>query len=166
MPVQNGLGQGFSNFFVSRPFPNIFKISLTLKCYKLQQILNKMAILVDFGDPKGTFDDPKKGCDPQFEKRWVRPSVLNLGYAYPQGYVKRPQVVREQPTGVRKIKKTHTYEAYLGRIFQLGVREGDTNLIWGYAEGNSFDLGVPKYQKFENPWVRPFLQMMFLQNVI
>jgi hypothetical protein len=41
-----------------------------------------MTILVDFGDPKGTFDDPKKGRDPQFEKRWVRPSVLNLGYAY------------------------------------------------------------------------------------
>ncbi len=30
-----GLNQGFSNFFVLRPFPNIFKISATLKCYKL-----------------------------------------------------------------------------------------------------------------------------------
>jgi hypothetical protein len=30
----------------------------------------------------------------------------------------------------------------LGRIFDLGVREGHIILIWGYAEGYSFDLGV------------------------
>jgi hypothetical protein len=29
---------GFSNFFVLWPFPNTFKISATLKFYKLQQI--------------------------------------------------------------------------------------------------------------------------------
>jgi hypothetical protein len=28
-----------------------------------------MTILEDFGDPKGTFGDPKKGRDPQFKKR-------------------------------------------------------------------------------------------------
>ncbi len=28
-----------------------------------------MTILVDFGDPKGTFGNPKKDRDPQFEKR-------------------------------------------------------------------------------------------------
>ncbi len=50
--------------------------------------------------------------------------VLNLGYAYPKGYVRRPQGVHEEPTWVRKIKKTHSIEAYLGRIF-----------IWGYARG-------------------------------
>jgi hypothetical protein len=35
------------------------------------------------------------------------PAVLNLGYAYPKGYVKRSQGVREEPTGVRKIKKPY-----------------------------------------------------------
>ncbi len=37
-PKMITLSQGFSNFFLSGPFPNIFKISMTLKCYKLQQI--------------------------------------------------------------------------------------------------------------------------------
>jgi hypothetical protein len=32
------------------------------------------------------------------------------------------------------------------------AKKGDTSLIGGYAEGYNFDLGVPKYQKFENPW--------------
>ncbi len=30
-----------------------------------------MTIMVDFGDPKGTFGDPKKGRNPQFEKRCI-----------------------------------------------------------------------------------------------
>ncbi len=45
----------------------------------------------------------------------------------------------------------------MGRIFYLGVRKEDTILIWGYAEGYNFDLGVHEYQKVENPWFRPFL---------
>ena len=40
--------------------------------------------------------------------------------------------------GVRKIKKTRSKEALLGRIFDLGVREGHAILIWGYAEGYNF----------------------------
>jgi hypothetical protein len=49
-----------------------------------------------------------------------------------RGYAKSPQ-------GCAKFKKPHPNEAYLGRIFYLGVREGDggtqrgTILIWGYA---------------------------------
>ncbi len=43
-----------------------------------------------------------------------------------RGYAKSPQ-------GYAKFKKPHPNEAYLGRIFYLGVREGDTILIWGYA---------------------------------
>jgi hypothetical protein len=34
-----------------------------------------MTILVDFGNPKGTFGDPKKGRNPQFEKRWFNQSI-------------------------------------------------------------------------------------------
>jgi hypothetical protein len=34
-----------------------------------------MTILVDFGDPKGTFGDPKNGRDPQFEKRCFNQSI-------------------------------------------------------------------------------------------
>jgi hypothetical protein len=29
-------------------------------------------------------------------------------------------------------------------FFYLGVHKGDTILIWGYAEGYNFDLGVPE----------------------
>ncbi len=47
--------------------------------------------------------------------------------------------------------KNRSKEALLGRIFILVVREGDTSLIKGYAEGYNFDLGVRKYQKVENP---------------
>jgi hypothetical protein len=54
--------------------------------------------------------------------------------------------------GVCKIKKKCSKEALVGRIFDLGVREGHTILVWGYAEGYSFDLGVCRYQKVENPW--------------
>ena len=61
--------------------------------------------------------------------------VLNLGYAYPLVYVRSSQ-------GVRKIIKNALIGTYLGRIFDLGVRKGDTSfvctqrgkiLIWGYA---------------------------------
>jgi hypothetical protein len=50
-----------------------------------------------------------------------------------------------------RILKNNSKEALLGRIFDLGVREGHTILIWGYAEGYNFDLGVRGYQKVENP---------------
>jgi hypothetical protein len=42
----------------------------------------------------------------------------------------------------------------MGRIFDLGVREEDKILIWGYTEGYNPDLGVPEYEKVENPWIR------------
>ena len=50
-----------------------------------------------------------------------------------------------------RILKNNSKEALLGRIFDLGVREGHTILIWGYAEGYKFALGVRGYQKVENP---------------
>ncbi len=34
----------------------------------------------------------------------------------------------------------------------MGVREGVTILIWGYAEGYNPELGVREFQKVENPW--------------
>jgi hypothetical protein len=80
-----------------------------------------------------------------FDRCYCKAEVLNLGY------VRRLQGVCKEPTGVRKIQKNHPNEAYLGRIFNLGVCEGDTILIWGYAEGYNFDLGVREYQKIENP---------------
>ncbi len=46
----------------------------------------------------------------------------------------------------------HSKQVYLGRIFDLGVCEGDTILIWGDTEGYNPDLGVREYQKVENPW--------------
>jgi hypothetical protein len=71
--------------------------------------------------------------------QWWITGVLNLGYARSlQGYV--------------KLKKKHANEANFGIIFYLGVREGDTSLIWGYAEVYNFDLGVREYHKVENPW--------------
>jgi hypothetical protein len=50
-------------------------------------------------------------------------------------------------------------EAFLGRIFDLGVCEGHIILIWGYAEGYSFDLGVRRYQKVENPWSKHYVML-------
>jgi hypothetical protein len=45
----------------------------------------------------------------------------------------------------------------LGRIVDLGVREGHIILIWGYAEWYNFDLGVRGYQKVENPCSKSFM---------
>jgi hypothetical protein len=56
--------------------------------------------------------------------------------------------------GVCEIKKKRSKEDLLGTILDLGVREGHTILIWGYAEGYNFDLGVRGYQKVENPWLK------------
>jgi hypothetical protein len=78
-----------------------------------------------------------------------------------RGYLKSPQGVLEEPTGgtwranrYTQNLKTCWNEAYLGRLFYLGVREVDSILIWGYAEGYNFDLGVHKYQKVEDPCLR------------
>ncbi len=54
--------------------------------------------------------------------------------------------------GVCKIIKITQKEDYVGGIFYLGVCEMAIILIWWYAEGYNFDLGVCKYQKVENRW--------------
>ncbi len=41
----------------------------------------------------------------------------------------------------------------MGKILMRGTPRS-TNLIWGYAKGYSFDLGVRQYQKVENRWVK------------
>ncbi len=69
--------------------------------------------------------------------------------------MRRLQGVREEPTGVRKIQKTYPNEAYLGRIFYLGVREGDggtqrgTILIWGYVSTKRLRTPVLEHQEEE-----------------
>ncbi len=54
---------------------------------------------------------------------------------------------------VRQILKT-TQNKYIWVELLIwgggGVHEGDTILIWGYAEGYNTDLGVREYQKVEN----------------
>ncbi len=55
-----------------------------------------------------------------------------------------------------KIKKL----PFLGTINYLGGAIFFLNgviLMWGYAKGYSFDLGVGKYQKVENPCCRTYL---------
>ncbi len=59
--------------------------------------------------------------------------------------------VHEKDTGGMQNFKKCSKEALLGRIFNLGVGKEHTILIWGYAEGYNFDLGVLGYQKVENP---------------
>jgi len=65
--------------------------------------------------------------------------------------MKRPQGVREEATGVQKIKKPTQMMLVWVEFFIWGVHKEDTSLIWGYAEGYYFDLGVHKYHKVENP---------------
>jgi hypothetical protein len=62
--------------------------------------------------------------------------------------------------GVHKIKQKSSKEALLAMIFYLGLREGHTILIWGYAEGYNFDLGVRGYQKVKNPCFIVFVFMI------
>ncbi len=71
--------------------------------------------------------------------------------------VRVPLGVREKLTGGTPNFKNDSKQVYLGRIIDLGVREGDTILIWGYAEGYNPDLGVREYQKVENPWPMGYL---------
>ena len=37
-------------------------------------------------------------------------------------------------------------------------------MIWGYAEGYNFDLGVHEYQKVENPWSTLLCATEVVQN--
>jgi hypothetical protein len=60
--------------------------------------------------------------------------------------------VHEKLTGGMQNLENNSKEAYLGIMFHLGVPKRDTILIWEYAEGYNFDLGIRKYQKVENPW--------------
>jgi hypothetical protein len=62
-----------------------------------------------------------------------------------------------KPTGGMPNFKKHSKQVNLGIIFDWGVREEDTILIWGYAEEYNPDLGVREYKKVENPCTRPWL---------
>jgi hypothetical protein len=53
--------------------------------------------------------------------------------------------------GMQNLKNLHQMKLILVEFFIWGVHKGDTVLIWGYAEGYNFYLGVGKYQKIENP---------------
>ncbi len=77
--------------------------------------------------------------------------VFQLEFSGSQPGVRVPLGVLEKVTGGMQNLKKCSKEAFLGRIFDLGVREGHIIIIWGYAEGYSFDLGVRGYQKVENP---------------
>ncbi len=67
-----------------------------------------------------------------------------------------PLGVREKLTGGMQSFGNYSKKAHLGAIFIWGVREEDTTLIWGYAEGDSLDLEIRKYQKGENPCTIPY----------
>ncbi len=85
---------------------------------------------------------------------YCKAAVLDLGYRYTQGYLRRSQ-------GVPKIKKKSSKEARLGRFFDLGVREGHITLICGYAEVYNLYLGVCGYQNVESPCCKVFCQKKF-----
>jgi hypothetical protein len=70
---------------------------------------------------------------------------------YSQPGVHVPLGVLEKVTGGTQNLKKCSKEAFLSRMFDLGVCEGHIILIWGYSEGYSYDLGVRGYQKVENP---------------
>ncbi len=80
-------------------------------------------------------------------------ALLAFHIVYSSG--SQPGVLEKVTGGTRNIKKC-SKEAFMGRIFYLGVREGHIILIWGYTEGYNFDLGVRGYQKDENPWYTVF----------
>ncbi len=46
----------------------------------------------------------------------------------------------------------------------MEVCETDTILIWVCVEGYIPDLGVPEYQKVENPWIRQLLLRRKISN--
>jgi len=76
---------------------------------------------------------------------WTKPGALNLGFAYPYGYVRSSQ-------GVRKFLKMTQNKYFWVELLIWGVRQGDIILIWGYAEGYNLDLAIREYQKVEKPW--------------
>ncbi len=87
-------------------------------------------------------------------KGYTRLDKFTLVYSSgSQPGVRVPLGVPEKLTGGTQNFKNHSKGERLGRIFDLGVCQGDTILIWGYAEGYIFDLGVRQYQKFEMPLV-------------
>ncbi len=55
--------------------------------------------------------------------------------------VRVPLGVREKLTGGTQNFKNQSKQVHLGRIFELGVREGGTILIWGYVKGVQFWFG-------------------------
>jgi hypothetical protein len=73
--------------------------------------------------------------------------VLNLGYAYPQGYVGRLQ-------GVRKISKSpqnrHIPLSYLYKMDIIGGTQSVSILFRGYAKKKNNDFRVREYKKVEN----------------
>ncbi len=62
-----------------------------------------------------------------------------------------PLGVHEKLTGGTPNFKNHSKPVYLGRIFDLGIRDRVQFFIWGYAEWCNPDQGVRNYQKVENP---------------
>ena len=75
-----------------------------------------------------------------------------------------PLGVREKLIGGTQNSKNHSKESNMGRIFDLGVRKRATILIWGYAEGYSFDLGVRQYHRVENPCCKPHSNLLHNNN--
>ncbi len=68
-----------------------------------------------------------------------------------RGYAQRSQGVRAKVTGgTQKLKKC-SIEAILGRIFDLGVREGHIILILGYAEGTILIWGYAGTKRLRTP---------------
>jgi hypothetical protein len=73
-------------------------------------------------------------------RRWtVEQRFSTWGTRTPRGTWGGYRGYANSPQGYAKFKKPHPNEAYLGRIFYFGVREGDggtqrgTILIWGYS---------------------------------
>jgi hypothetical protein len=80
--------------------------------------------------------------------------MLSIGLPYISGSqpgVRVPLGVHEKLTGGTPNKKTLKNMFIWVGLLIWGVCEGDTVLIWGYAEGYNPDLGVREYQKVENP---------------
>jgi len=67
--------------------------------------------------------------------------------------VRRPEGVREEATGVHKIKKKTQIKLFWIYFFFFwgGGWGGGKSFFWGGGVGFNFGLGVHKYQKIENP---------------
>ncbi len=62
-----------------------------------------------------------------------------------------PIEVREELIGGTQNVKTHSKEAHLGRIFDLGVCKKDTALIWGCAEETFLIWGYASTKRLRTP---------------